>query len=333
MGNTIRQTCYWKGLSNQAKQHVKTCKVCQQHKKKRKYGLLPAKKIKELVPWETVHIDLIGPYSVTAKQIQPGGSIKEVELTLTAMTMVDPATGWFEITEVPYYSIEDVKRDENQYIDKSSARISQLFEQAWLGRYPRPKQVIFDNGSEFKMHFVTLLKDFDIKPKPTTVENPQGNAPVERIHQVVHNMVKTKELDKFIFDYIDPWGEILSSIGWAIRASYHSTLQATPAELVFGRDMLFNLKKAINWKAITENKRKQIARDNIRENSVRIPHEYKVGDEVLRLKKGIKRKYSKHKSDPYQVTAIHTNGTVTIRQGAKRQRISIRNIEPYTSKN
>ena len=26
------------------------------------------------------------------------------------MTMVDPATGWFEITEVPYYSIEDVKR-------------------------------------------------------------------------------------------------------------------------------------------------------------------------------------------------------------------------------
>ena len=333
LGNTIRQTCYWKGLSNQAKQHVKTCKVCQQHKKKRKYGLLPAKKIEELVPWETVHIDLIGPYSVTAKQIQPGGSIKEVELTLTAMTMVDPATGWFEITEVPYYSIEDVKRDENQYIDKSSARISQLFEQAWLGRYPRPKQVIFDNGSEFKMHFVTLLKDFDIKPKPTTVENPQGNAPVERIHQVVHNMVKTKELDKFIFDYIDPWGEILSSIGWAIRASYHSTLQATPAELVFGRDMLFNLKKAINWKAITENKRKQIARDNIRENSVRIPHEYKVGDEVLRLKKGIKRKYSKHKSDPYQVTAIHTNGTVTIRQGAKRQRISIRNIEPYTSKN
>ena len=97
--------------------------------------------------------------------------------------------------------------------------------------------------------------------------------------------------------------------------------------------MLFNLKKAINWKAITENKRKQIARDNIRENSVRIPHEYKVGDEVLRLKKGIKRKYSKHKSDPYHVTAIHTNGTVTIRQGAKRQRISIRNIEPYTSKN
>ena len=72
--------------------------------------------------------------------------MKEVELTLTAMTMVDPVTGWFEITEVPYYSIEDAKRDENQCVDKSSARISQLFEQAWLGRYSRSKQVMFDNG-------------------------------------------------------------------------------------------------------------------------------------------------------------------------------------------
>ena len=61
-----------------------------------------------------------------------------------------------------------------------------------------------------------LLKDFNIKPKPTTVENPQGNSPVERIHQVVHDMIKTKELDKLVFDYIDPWGKVLSSVAWAI---------------------------------------------------------------------------------------------------------------------
>lgn len=96
-----------------------------------------------------------------------------------------------------------------------------------LANSPRPKQIIFDNGSEFKMLFVTLLKDFDIKPIPTTAENPQGNSPVERIHHVVHNMIKTKELDTFIFDYIQPWGEILSSVRWAINASYHSILQET----------------------------------------------------------------------------------------------------------
>ena len=44
------------------------------------------------------------------------------------MTLVDPATGWFEITEIP---------------DKTSARISQIFNSTWLVRYPRPRKVIF----------------------------------------------------------------------------------------------------------------------------------------------------------------------------------------------
>ena len=332
LANTIKQICYWKGLSNQAKKLVKTCKTCQQHKRKRKYGHVPAKTIKDLMPWRTVHADLIGPYSITAKQTQPGGDIKEVELRLTAMTMVDPATGWFEIVEVPYYNVEDVVNNKDNYIDKSSARISQLFNQVWLSRYPRPNEVVFDNGSEFKMHFMRLLKDFDIKPRPTTVENPQGNSPVERIHQVVHDMIRTKELDKLVFDYVDPWGEVLSSVAWAIRASYHSTLQATPAQLVFGRDMLFNMKKVINWRLITENKRKQIVRDNARENTGRIPHQYQIGDEVLRLKRGVRRKHAKRKTNPYRVKKVHANGTVTIAQGAKRQTISIRNIEPYFTK-
>ena len=83
-----------------------------------------------------MHIDLIGRYSITAKQTQPGGKIKEVELQLTAMTMVDPATGWFEIVEVPYYNNEDIVNDKDISINKNSTRISQLFNQAWLSLYP-----------------------------------------------------------------------------------------------------------------------------------------------------------------------------------------------------
>ena len=122
LANTIKQNCYCKGLSNQAKQFVKMCKICQQHKRKRKYRHVPVKTIDDLVPWRTVHTDLIGPYSITAKQTQPGRKIKEVELQLTAMTMVDPAMGWFEIVEVPYYNIEDIVNDKDNYIYKSSAR-------------------------------------------------------------------------------------------------------------------------------------------------------------------------------------------------------------------
>jgi hypothetical protein len=59
-------------------------------------------------------------------------------------------------------------------------------------------------------------------------------------------------------------GGILSSIAWAIRASYHSTLQATPSQIVFGRDMLCNLESVINWKETSSRKQKQVDLDNIR---------------------------------------------------------------------
>ena len=110
-----------------------------------------------------------------------------------AMTMVDPATGWFEIAELPYIEVKQIKENNIDYIDKTSARISQLFDQVWLSRYPRPTKVVFDNGSEFKKDFQILLRDWGIKPKCTTVKNPQANAPVERINQVLKNMLKTKE--------------------------------------------------------------------------------------------------------------------------------------------
>ena len=68
------------------------------------------------------------------QSIQPGGETKEIELKLTAMTLVNPATGWFEIVEVPYCNINDITNNEQDNIDKSSARISRLFDQTWLSR-------------------------------------------------------------------------------------------------------------------------------------------------------------------------------------------------------
>ena len=229
----------------QCEQYCKRCKVCQINKRKStKYGHLPPKEVEELIPWHTVHVDLIGPYTVTAMQEQPCEDseikTKKVDLELLAMTFMDPATGWFEITEVPT-------------IDRSSARVSNLFNDVWLARYPRPHKVIFDNGSEFKKDFLPLLKDFVIKPTATSVKNPQANAAVERIHQVVGNMMRTKELKTHIFDYVNPWGSILSSVAWAVRSSYHSVLQADPAQLLLGSDMVVNLKFAADWHAISTN--------------------------------------------------------------------------------
>ena len=98
---------------------------------------------------------------------------------------------------------------------------------------------MFDNISSFKQYFNPLLKYFNIKRILTSVKKPQANAPMERVQQVILNMLGTKDLDNRVFEHIYPWGETLAYIEWMIRASYHHTIMAMPGQVVFGRDMLF----------------------------------------------------------------------------------------------
>ena len=60
-------------------------------------------------------------------------------------------------------------------------------------------------------------------------------------------VLKTKDLVNIEFDELDMWNPILASIAYAIRCSHHSTLKATPGQLVFGRDMLLDLKFEPNY--------------------------------------------------------------------------------------
>ena len=62
---------------------------------------------------------------------------------------------------------------------------------------------MLDNIYEFKRYFNPLLKGFYIKPVLTKIKNPQANAPVERAHQVILDMLATKDLDNKIFDHMD----------------------------------------------------------------------------------------------------------------------------------
>ena len=70
---------------------------------------------------------------------------------------------WFEIVEVLTYDLNEFKGGNDEYIDKSSVSLSQFFNYTWLRRYPHPRKVVSENGSEFKREFTTFIKDFDIK--------------------------------------------------------------------------------------------------------------------------------------------------------------------------
>ena len=86
-----------------------------------------------------------------------------------------------------------------------------------------------------------IKNDYGIKTKPITVRNPQANAIVERVHQVTGNMIRTCKLEENYLDEEDPWKRILSATAFAVRSTHHITLQKSPGQLVFGRDMIFNI--------------------------------------------------------------------------------------------
>ena len=71
-----------------------------------------------------------------------------------------------------------------------------------------------------------------------------------------------------VLDDDNPWDGILSATMFALRATVHTTSQYTPAQLVFGRDSVLNVRHKANWKLIKERKQKLINKGNERENKI-----------------------------------------------------------------
>ena len=306
---TIRQLFTWPGLRSTVQQYCTTCKQCQLSKKiRRKYGHLPPKTVTS-TPWQRVDVDLVGPWTVKT----PSGP-----RYLRALTMIDPITGWFEA--VP--------------IDNATAHtVMEAFNNEWLSRYPRPQYIGFDNGSEFKATFHETCTNFGIKPKPSTSHNPQANGIIERVHLVLGDMLRSFELENKDLDEHDPWRPFLSAASWAIRSTYHTTLQATPGQLVFGRDMILPIQFQANWARIAQRKQDDVTRNNAKENAKRIAHVYTVGDKVLVTKPGIIGKMAAPREGPYAVTKVYTNGNVRIQKGIVNDRINIRRLTPFYERN
>jgi transposase InsO family protein len=110
--------------------------------------------------------------------------------------------------------------------------------------------MMYDNGSEFKLHFEHLCDSYGIKRKPTTVKNPQANGVLERVHQVIGQMLRTSEINMADSVSPDDVDVFLDNAAWAICSTYHTVLKASPGVAVFGRDMLFDIPFVANWNKI-----------------------------------------------------------------------------------
>jgi hypothetical protein len=71
-----------------------------------------------------------------------------------------------------------------------------------------------------------IKEDCAIKAKPITERDPQANAIVERVHQVIGNIIRTFELESNYLDEEDPWKGILSATAFAVQSTFHTTLRS-----------------------------------------------------------------------------------------------------------
>jgi hypothetical protein len=137
----MRSVMYWKGMRTTIRRYVKSCRSCQINKRHRqKYGHVPPKLV-IMTPWRALCVDLVGPHTLKGKD----GS----RIDFVCLTMIDPATSWCKIVELPTVTKLTVPKDSKgkkatctkytkvaETFDKTSAQISNLVYKCWFSRYP-----------------------------------------------------------------------------------------------------------------------------------------------------------------------------------------------------
>ena len=121
---------------------------------------------------------------------------------------------------------------------------------------------------------------------------------------------------------------ILSAAAFALRLTVHLMHQKPPGQLVFGRDMMLNIKHEANWDLIGQRKQDLINKNNLRENSKRTPHSYKDGDKVL-VWTGIENKWETPQKGPFVILESFNNGTMSLRKGPVTDIVNIRRLTPF----
>ena len=170
--------------------------------------------------------------------------------------MIDPATGWFDMAQIP---------------NKNDAEIVDITNKTWFTRYPLPQRIVFDRGTKFMTEFAKMCQnDYGLKRKPITTRNPHANAIVENFHRTIGNIIRTFDVSNIVNN--NPWSGILAATMFAIRATYHITLQAYPMQLVFVQDTILNIKHVDDWEHIRQQKQLRIIHNNKRESMRRNNH-------------------------------------------------------------
>ena len=119
-----------------------------------------------------------------------------------------------------------------------------------MSRYSRANNIVYNDGSEFRLYFGSLCDSYGLQHKQTTIKNPQVNTVFKCTHCVLADMLRTSGLDKSDTVTEVMITDFLNDVAWAIHSTYHTVLRSTPVSAIFGRDMLYDIPYLADWTKI-----------------------------------------------------------------------------------
>lgn len=205
----ISREYYLENLKEKIKSVIDNCVECilVSHKKGRKEGYLnPIDKGD--TPLSTYHIDHLGPLSSTHKNYK------------YLLTIVDAFTKFTWMYPTKTVSTEEV-------LDK--LKIQQQ-------TFGSPQRIITDRNASFTSHaFRDYCNAENIIHHVITTGQPRGNGQVERVHQIIIDI-----LGKLTIDDPTKWYRRISAVQRSLNNTYHRSVQMTPFELLIGTKMRDN---------------------------------------------------------------------------------------------
>ncbi len=88
---------------------------------------------------------------------------------------------------------------------------------------------------------------------------------MERVHQVIGDLLGTMTLQEHAFDGMGPWSELLSAVVWVVFCMHYTNLPAIHGQLIFDQDTLLNVHIIADWEANRLTKQHEVDKNKTRE--------------------------------------------------------------------
>ena len=201
----IKATFYWKGMRKQIKEFIRRCDVCQRHKMEK---LIPTSLLQPLpIPaqiWEDISMDFVDGL--------PSSSGKS-----TILIVVDRLSKYSHFIPLshPYTAVS----------------VARMFFDRIFKLHGRPKSISCDRGPNFTCAFWKELFHLN----GTSFNFSSSYHPQTDGQSEVFNRTLEKYLHCFTSSNPKEWLKWLTWAEYCYNTSWHSTIQRTPFEVVYGR--------------------------------------------------------------------------------------------------